>query len=87
MDEQNQNPEPTPVVEPTEAQPTPAPELEQSDPVPAGVDVAESHDEEDVPEALKRETQDGPGFNDVHELPAPDFDGFPTDDVETEETP
>lgn len=85
MDE-NQNPEPTPVVEPTPAEPTPAPELEQSDPVPAGVDLTD-YDEVDVAEALKRDTADGPGFKDEHELPAPDFDGFPADDVETEETP
>ena len=87
MDEQNPNrTEPTPVVEPTPAPTTPEPVLEQSDPVPAGVDLTD-HDEEDVAEALKRETHDGPGFNDEHELPAPDFDGFPADDVETEETP
>lgn len=71
--------ETTPVEEPTPVSP-----LELSDPVPAGVDQTD-HDDEDVAEALKRETADGPGFKDEHELPASDFDGFPADDVETEE--
>lgn len=39
-------------------------------------------DDEDVPEALKRETQDGSGFESVDELPESDFDSFAEDDVE-----
>lgn len=40
------------------------------------------HDEEDIPEALKRETQDGPGFENEDDLPESDFEGFAEDDVE-----
>ena len=48
-------------------------------------DVAEAHDEEDVPQALARETQDGSGFESEDELPESDFQGFATDDVEVED--
>lgn len=45
---------------------------------------SQDYDEQDVAEALKRETQDGPGFEDEDELPESDFDGFPEDDVEND---
>lgn len=38
------------------------------------------HDAEDVPAALARETQDGPG--DLSQLPEGDFDSFAEPDVE-----
>lgn len=41
------------------------------------------HDDTDVPEALKRETQDGPG--DLSKLPEPDFESFATEGVEVTE--
>lgn len=42
-------------------------------------ETAEHHDETDVPEALRRTTQDGPGDED----PGPsDFQGFATEGVE-----
>lgn len=65
--------------------PVDAPVVPDSPPVDAGVDVpetAESNDEEDVPAALERETQDGSGFESEDELPESDFVGFATDDVE-----
>lgn len=34
----------------------------------------ENHDAEDIPEALERETQDGPGFESEDELPPSDFE-------------
>lgn len=40
------------------------------------------HDDEDVPEALKKETEDGPGFKSEDELPESDFVAFAQDDVE-----
>ena len=40
------------------------------------------YDDEDVPEALKRETADGSGFDDENELPESDFVAFSQDDVE-----
>lgn len=46
------------------------------------------YDDTDVESALKRETQDGPGFDNEDDLPDSDFDGFAEDDVEmTEEDP
>lgn len=46
------------------------------------------HDEADVERALKRKTQDGPGFDTEDDLPESDFEGFDEDDVEmTEEDP
>ena len=44
---------------------------------------ADANDDEDVPAALERETQDGSGLeNDESELPESDFAGYATDDVE-----
>jgi hypothetical protein len=46
------------------------------------------YDDEDVPAALKRETQDGSGFKTEDELPESDFESFAEADVEmTEEDP
>ena len=46
-------------------------------------DKADANDDEDVPAALERETQDGSGLeNDESELPESDFAGYATDDVE-----
>ena len=79
--DENDAPEPAPVV-------TPSPELEtppvtpNTEPTPEGW---EPHDDEDVDAALGRETEDGPGFGDESQLPAEDFDGFATDDVEVSE--
>jgi hypothetical protein len=42
------------------------------------------YDEEDVPEALKRETADGSGFSSEDELPDSDFDSFSEDGVEND---
>jgi len=42
------------------------------------------YDEEDVPAALKRETQDGPGFDSEDELPPSDFVSFAKGDVEND---
>ena len=47
--------------------------------MPADVDV--DYDEEDVKMTLERETVDGPGFADVHELPAPDGDDTEDDQL------
>lgn len=41
-------------------------------------------DDEDVPAALERDVQTGPGFSDESELDDPDFDSFATEDVEVE---
>ena len=41
-------------------------------------------DNEDVPEALKRETADGSGFDNEDQLPGSDFDGFSEDGVEND---
>lgn len=72
--------EPTSNVTPDPAEtPEPTP---NTDPVPEGF---EPHDDEDVPAALERETQDGSGFEDESELPDEDFAGFATDDVEVSE--
>lgn len=46
-------------------------------------ETAESHDDEDVPAALQRTTDDGPG--NLQNLPAEDFAGFAEDDVEEDE--
>lgn len=43
------------------------------------------YDDEDVPEVLKRETQDGSGFESEDELPESDFESFSEDDVEDDE--
>lgn len=43
------------------------------------------YDEEDAPEALKRETADGSGFESEDELPESDFEGFAEEDVEMSE--
>jgi hypothetical protein len=40
------------------------------------------YDDEDVAACLKRETEDGPGFDTEDDLPESDFDGFESDDVE-----
>jgi hypothetical protein len=40
------------------------------------------YDEEDVPAALERVTQDGSGFESVDELPESDFVSFSANDVE-----
>jgi hypothetical protein len=66
-------------------QPTAPTETEPVE-IPTDVPVeAEANDEEDVPAALERETEDGPGFDDESELPESDFDGYAEDDVEEEE--
>jgi len=39
----------------------------------------------DIKDLLHRETQDGPGTDDLDSLPASDFDGFPENEVEKEE--
>lgn len=52
-----------------------------TDPAP---EDSEPHDE-DVDAALGRETEDGPGFGDESQLPAEDFDGFASEDVEVSE--
>ena len=93
--EENQNTEQaenatTPVdVTPDEtlaSPPVDAPVVPDSAPIDAGVDVpneADANDDEDVPAALERETQDGSGLeNDESELPESDFAGYATDDVE-----
>lgn len=41
-----------------------------------------NHDDEDVPAALARTTQDGPGTDDLDSLPSSDFAGFAEDGVE-----
>lgn len=48
-------------------------------------EVPESHDEEDVDNALTRETQDGSGVESEDDLPESDFDSYATDDVEVQE--
>lgn len=45
----------------------------------------DNHDDEDVPVALERETQDGPGTDDESSLPESDFDSFAEGDVEMED--
>ena len=65
-------------AEPVVEEPIVAPE-----PVEAETDL-EDFDEEDVKNALERETQDGPGEDSKH-LPPSDFEGFPADDVEEDE--
>lgn len=50
----------------------------------APLEEGQSYDDEDVPVALERETQDGSGFTDESQLPAEDFDGFAEADVEDE---
>lgn len=70
--------------------PVDAPAVPDSAPVDAGVDVpdeADANDDEDVPAALQRETQDGSGLenDDESELPESDFAGYATDDVEDDE--
>ena len=73
-------------------EPTPNTEPETSDvpvyseplPVDAGAlpaDVYVDYDEEDVQATLARETEDGSGFNDPHELPAPDGDAQEDDQL------
>lgn len=42
----------------------------------------QNFDAEDVPAALERETQDGPGTDDLDSLPESDFISFAEDDVE-----
>ena len=42
-------------------------------------------DEEDVPAALERETQDGPGTDNLDTLPSSDFESFAEADVELED--
>lgn len=44
----------------------------------------DNHDDEDVAALLARETGDGPGFQDDHELPAANWDGYATEGVEEE---
>ena len=46
--------------------------------------TVQNFDAEDVPVALERETQDGPG-PDLDSLPPSDFVSFTEDDVEKEE--
>lgn len=48
-------------------------------------EVAEAHDDTDVPAALERETADGPAFESEDELPEEDFAGYTDDDVEADE--
>lgn len=50
------------------------------------VDTAEDHDHEDVPAALERQTDDGPGFENESELPAETFESYAEDDVEVDES-
>jgi hypothetical protein len=45
-------------------------------------DTQPHYDDEDVPAALARTTQDGSGFKSESELPESDFVSFTTDDVE-----
>ena len=47
--------------------------------------VQNHHDEEDVPAALARKTDDGPGTDDISSLPESDFDGYAESDVEEED--
>lgn len=42
-------------------------------------------EEKEVAAALARETQDGPGFESVDELPDEDFAGYTDDDAEVNE--
>lgn len=56
-----------------------------SPPVEAPPVEADANDEEDVPAALERDTEDGSGFADESELPESDFDGYAEDDVEVSE--
>lgn len=56
--------------------------MSEQQPAPTDVDL-ENHDEEDVPAALERETEDGPG--DLDSLPDSDFEGFASGDVEEDE--
>jgi len=44
----------------------------------------QTFDEEDVKALLERETQDGPGTDDLDSLPESDFVSFAEDDVEQE---
>lgn len=77
----------------TEKAPQASPPVDATMPDPAlaspPVDVvpaeADANDEEDVPAALERETEDGSGFEDESELPESDFDGYAEDDVEVSE--
>lgn len=46
----------------------------------------ENHDDEDVPAALARETQDGPGTDDESSLPESDFESFADPDAEKEDS-
>lgn len=63
------------------------PELEDFEDV-AVPEEAEAFDDEDVTEALSRETHDGPGYNPDEDpgtvLPASDFTDFFTEGVEEE---
>ena len=45
----------------------------------------QNHDDEDVPVALARVTQDGPGTDDLTQLPPGDFESFAESDVEVAE--
>ena len=47
--------------------------------------TVQNFDEEDVSSALKRETQDGPGTDNLDSLPPSDFESFAEDDVEKKE--
>lgn len=47
-------------------------------------DTKPHYDDEDVPEALKRETADGSGFENENELPESDFVSFAKDGVEND---
>lgn len=47
--------------------------------------VEQSFDEEDVKAALERKTHDGPGIENLDELPPSDFVSFTEPDVEQEE--
>lgn len=53
----------------------------------AGVGAAPNHDDEDVPAALERKTQDGSGLKDDNEddVPESDFHSFATQGVEKED--
>jgi hypothetical protein len=44
----------------------------------------DNHDEADVERALKRETADGPGFDNEDDLPESDFESFAEDGVEND---
>lgn len=44
----------------------------------------DNHDEADVERALKRKTEDGPGFSSEDELPESDFESFAEEDVEND---